>query len=279
MFHAYCGYMGGGKTLGMVRYIENYKEEGDIIITNFYYKNSDFVLHDFQEFMDMLLEIIYLSWKNKGPILGKEKKIIIAMDEGAVWFDARSFASLPEVVRAFLPQMRKLNVEAMYAVQVPKMIDNVFRKYTEKYIEHINLLSLCFIQNEYELDPDDPNFRRVKYADNADTKSSGRKLNSIPIMNWRWNQSKYFKLFDTYEIITKEKMDFEKLGKELEGGKLASLLGDRRSAAVAEEQRQKKEALEKGLKNGKTSFLSSLSHKIDPPTLQNLKKMLPKANP
>lgn len=208
MLDLFCGDMGSGKTLGMVKYISNAQKAGNyIIITNFYHSQSDLRLSTFEDLIEFLEVLVFIarkkSDKNSDTLLGKDRKLIIGIDEAGILFNARNFAKLPKVILDFLPQMRKMGIFLIASVQYPSMIDSNFRKFTSNYRRFYKRFGFIRLEKDYYLEPDSPDFYS---ADREEGK--GRAL-SMAIWSPLIFSRKYFDKYNTHEIIFSEKNVFD----------------------------------------------------------------------
>jgi hypothetical protein len=215
MFYAFCGGLGTGKTLGMVDYLEyQSKNPNNLIITNFFYKNAHYRIKSFDDLLNVLNVLCFIGRKKSenpekaAPILPVGQKIVLALDEVGILFNSRNFGKIPPVILDFIPQMRKLGVEPIYAVQDPSLVDLNFRRFTEKYFQFKRIWKLIY-RNEFRLNANEPHFDAIK--DGTGSGHLGKKLNSFPVFRFLFSRRSktLFKQYNTYEMIYSSNSDVE----------------------------------------------------------------------
>lgn len=169
------GGLGSGKTVLIVKYLKKDQENGNNIITNFVLIGIPHKTLDVQNILDMSKENININ------------NVSIGIDEITVLMDCRRSSSKRNLMLSyFVLQSRKRNVVLYYTTQDFGMVDLRLMKYTDIQI-------VCdFIYDENGNSIED--YRYYTIYDTRDRKN-------IRISRFAMNITKYFKYYDTNEII------------------------------------------------------------------------------
>lgn len=136
--YCFVGLPGQGKTLSMVAHILRAKKKDSsvLVATNFGYKYQDFAITDWRD-------IIYLA-EHCSMI---RRKLIVAIDEIHITFDATDYKRFPAQLQALLSQNRHLGLQFLCSSQRYDRIPSKIRGLCNYVIVSKNLFSVdrCFI--------------------------------------------------------------------------------------------------------------------------------------
>ena len=112
--YGFFGLPGAGKTISMIRHLNDYREKyGDqiYIMTNFNYNNQDFEFTDWRQLLKTY-----------------DKPLVVAWDEIQNVFASRNFKDFPIQLLTLLTQVRKGNgIQILYTSQRWHFVDKNFR--------------------------------------------------------------------------------------------------------------------------------------------------------
>ncbi len=87
----------------------------------------------------------------------QKQRIIIVVDEAAIYFNARDFKNFPPEILHFLVQLRKLNVLCVIVAQDLKMIDINFRRLCYNVRKYYSFFRIVRMHRDFELLSEDAN--------------------------------------------------------------------------------------------------------------------------
>jgi len=169
------GGLGSGKTLLMVRYLVKDYLKGNQIFTNIGLKDIDFKFLDLNKVLDMHKDEFNLN------------NCSVAIDEITVFADCRKSSSkMNRLISYFILQSRKRGVDIYFTTQNLNLVD--FR-----LINYMDFQVFCEkIYNKNGLEIDDK--RKYRIFDL-------RNIRKINISSFILDISKYYRFYDTYEVI------------------------------------------------------------------------------
>lgn len=139
----FTGRQGGGKTTGMVEYLERLriKYPNALIVTNFGYKNEHYSFND---------------WNDLFNIRNGDYGVIFAIDEIQNEFSAAHSKSFPEALLGEITQQRKQKIKIVATSQVFTRVAKPLREQTYEVIECRTLFGRwtfmkCFDADEYNM--------------------------------------------------------------------------------------------------------------------------------
>ena len=128
--YSFVALPGQGKTMSMVAHMERYRAKMDkanksyIIVTNFSYAHSDYIISDW-------LELVKIS----NDCYKKNLPLIVAWDEIHVTFDSSDWKDFPSELLAILSFVRKYGMEFLCSAQIYERIPKKIRDITNFYIQ------------------------------------------------------------------------------------------------------------------------------------------------
>lgn len=181
-FHIYCGLGGKGKTLSIVKQLEEYREQYPKlwIVTNFKCQLADQHLNSWEDLVNI---------ENPNGI---EYGVVFAFDEIHLTLNSDSFKSRPDDLLEYISQQRKLRKQILASAQVFNRVDKVLREQTNLVIECNNLFGRWVFNKA---------FLTEEYLLNAELKDNGIRKRQRA---WRKNfiaTDSLYKLYDTHEVM------------------------------------------------------------------------------
>ena len=176
----FVGIYGGGKTMSLVEYLERMRKKyGDkvYIATNFFYKNQDFAIKDWQDLLPAF-----------------DKPVIFAYDELQNEFNSREYKSFPVSLMHLLTQNRKGHgKQIVYTAQDYETVDKNFRRLTTNVLTCRTRFGRFTITKRYD---------REDYEHLNATVDVGRKIKIKPHEVRRYVQTdKLRELYDSYQML------------------------------------------------------------------------------
>lgn len=185
-FTLFVGRQGEGKTISMVKYLEDVrlKYPECIIVTNFDYEGSHHTMTD---------------WRCLLEIRNGEKGVIFAIDEIHSEYSSASWKDFPETLLSEISQQRKQRIKIISSAQVFDRVVKPIREQTMSVVECETYLKRYTVNREYDI---------VDY----DTGSSLHKVKKgiRPMWKSSFVQSNRIRsLYDTYAKVDRmKKLEF-----------------------------------------------------------------------
>lgn len=211
MIIGFIGQRNSGKTLSMT--IEAYKKylQGYKIYSNYHlnFPYTPFTVDDLMTFAE------------SGMYFGNS---IFLIDEIHIYFDSRCSGKKRNIIFSyFLNQSSKNDIDIYYTSQFSRQVEIRMRLNTEIVVESVarvvvykDKYSKPIILENYRPKPND--YRTIAYITNFITKFSDTGLDKVTKRIYKGN--KYFKLYDTRQVIKQQSDIFERvksLSKENKG--------------------------------------------------------------
>lgn len=184
----YCGRQGGGKTISMVKYLDDMRQlyPNAIIVTNFGYIYQD---------------MAFTSWNQFLTIRNGEDGVIFAIDEIQNEYNSTNWKDFPESLLSTVTQQRKQRIKIVATSQV---FTRVVKQLREQCYEVVECKTFggrwtkqrCYDADDYNSIIDNPN-PEVKFKTPKKWKKS-------------FIQSNYIRdLFDSYSVVERmQNLDF-----------------------------------------------------------------------
>jgi hypothetical protein len=177
----FVGNVGTGKTMSLVRYLEQHREKyGDriYIATNFYYKNQDFAIENW--------EVLKKDY---------DKPVIFGYDELQNEFNSRNYRTFPIALMQVLTQNRKKNgKQIVYTAQDFDTVDKNFRRLTTEVVQCHTFFGRLGLVSFYTY----RNYLHLMATVNVET----RLKNVKPMTRSIYVQSDYLRnLYDSYQVL------------------------------------------------------------------------------
>lgn len=181
-FHLYCGLGGKGKTLSIVKQLEEYRKQYPKlwIVTNFKCELAN-------QHMDSWQDLVEIENPN-----GIQYGVVFAFDEIHLTLNSDSFKSRPDDLLEYISQQRKLRKQILASAQVFTRVDKILREQTNVVIECNNLFGRWVFNKA---------FLTEEYLVNAELKDNGIRRRQRA---WRKNfiaTDSLYKLYDTHEVM------------------------------------------------------------------------------
>lgn len=180
-FTFFVGLQGAGKTISMVRYLEEMKIRypGCLIVTNFTYYQADYIMTD---------------WRDILTIRNGTKGVIFAIDEIHSEYSAASWKDVPEDILSEVSQQRKQRVKIVATAQFYTRIAKPLREQASTVVTCSTLLGRLTRTREYNA---------MEYASVIDNPISVKKK-LRPLRKRSFVQSDALRAcYDTYEKINR----------------------------------------------------------------------------
>jgi hypothetical protein len=201
MIIGFIGQRNSGKTLSMT--IEAYKKykQGYKIYSN-YHLNFPYTPYTVDDL---------LAFSESGMYFGNS---IFLIDEIHIWFDSRCSGKKRNIIFSyFLNQSSKNDIDVYYTSQFSRQVEIRMRLNTEIVVESVckNIVwkskySKPYLIENYRPKPND--FKCKAYITNKIIKFSDTGLDKIAKRTF--NGDKYFKLYDTRQVIKQQKDVFDR---------------------------------------------------------------------
>ena len=201
MIIGFIGQRNSGKTLSMT--IEAYKKylQGYKIYSNYHlnFPHTPYTVDDLMMFAE------------SGMYFGNS---IFLIDEIHIWFDSRASGKKRNIIFSyFLNQSSKNDIDIYYTSQFSRQVEIRMRLNTEIVVESATRVVLWknpdskpIILENYRPKPHD--YKTVAYVTNKITKFSDTGMDKVSVRMYKGN--KYFKLYDTRQVIKQQTDLFER---------------------------------------------------------------------
>lgn len=191
MIIGFLGNRGSGKTLSMTRELYKKYLEGYTIFSNYKlnFPHTKYSPSDIMEYAENQKKFV---------------KSIFAVDEIHVYLDSRvSGRKINRVFSYFVTQTRKKDVDLYYTTQYPRQVDVRMRIHTDMVVECLSKSVIHYVAGDMPIVRSNYMMKGNEYSVQTYIQNTVSEFgyDNVRVIKYSFHANKYFKLYDTTEVI------------------------------------------------------------------------------